>query len=168
MRHRRLTTLVVCLLVVASCSTNDRDAISPPTPDTTEESTAPATTSGSAITSGTDDQGADSSSGDASGLIDVTALVRPENIYAAAAANAIAATAAQATPSGPVSWQTLLDSTVAIDTIEYPEIVEGLEVLEIDESAVRVLTATTAGEWGESYVCLTAAGVVASETLCTE
>jgi hypothetical protein len=167
---RRLTVLSLCLLVLTACSGSDREETPPPgssTPDTTEQPVAPDTTTGSDADSEVENnQGKDGSSGD--GLIDVTTLVRPENIYAAAAANAIAATAAQAASSGPVSWQTLVDSTVAIDTIEYPEIVEGLEVLEIDEVAVRVLTTTTAGEWGESYVCLTVNGVVASETLCTE
>ena len=101
-------------------------------------------------------------------LIDVTELTRPENIYAASAANAIASAAAA---SGSSDWASLQEATAAIDTIEYPEIVEGLEVLEIDEIAVRVLTTNTAasgGDWGESYVCITGSVVTASETLCTE
>ena len=174
--RRHLTAILGCLLVLPACSGSEQDGTVPPamsTTVTTEQPTASDTATGPDETSGADtdsvteaEQGSDGSS--SAGLIDVTTLVRPENIYAASAANAIAATAAQAASSAPVSWQTLLDSTAAIDTIEYPEIVEGLEVLEIDEAAVRVLTTTTAGEWGEAYVCLTGKGVIASETLCTE
>lgn len=159
MRKFLLTTFVVLPFLV-SCSSPDAVPESGVTTTASAAPTFPATTPPAPASTTTPPSVA---------LIDVTTLVRSENIYAASAANAIAA-AAFGDGAANIDWSVLRAATSAIDSIEYPEIVEGLEVLEIDEIAIRVLTTNSAasgGDWGESYVCITGAGVVASETLCT-
>jgi hypothetical protein len=98
-------------------------------------------------------------------------VVAPDNIYAVSAANAIVATLGSSIRYGSFTWEDLLEASAAVYDIEYPSIVEGLEVLTIDESALRVLmtfaaNTDVASGYSEAYVCFTPEKVSVSEYYC--